>query len=105
MLNYKKTRDPAWFPRMPVGSLLPRSRSGQIGETVTWIIATLVIIGILIIFLVVSSFMSKIKAIHVADVETDMKESNLVKEKTSFAYQLTNYKNKDIIENILKKDD
>jgi TRAP-type mannitol/chloroaromatic compound transport system permease small subunit len=82
--------------------MLNYKKKGQIGETVTWIIATLVIIGILIIFILVSSLMAKIKAIHVGDVKTDMKESNLVKEKTSFAYQLTNNKNKDIIENILK---
>lgn len=102
MLNYrriKKTRDPARLPSI----LLPRSCSGQIGETVTWIIATLIIIGILIIFLVVSSLMSKVKAVRVGDVGTDLKESTLVQQKTSFAYQLTNNKNKEIIENILKE--
>jgi len=87
MLNYRK-----------IGK---KTRSAQVGETVTWIIATLIIIGILIIFLVVSSFMSKIKAIHVGDLGIDMKESNLVKEKTFFAEQL-NSQNKEIIENIIK---
>jgi len=100
MLKYKKskkTRDPA---RMRI---IPRSRSAQVGETVSWVIATLIIVGILIIFLFISVGMSNTKFIKAGNVETDLKEVNLLKEKTSFAYQLTNYKNKDIIENILKQ--
>ena len=80
-------------------------KKAQVGETVSWIIATLIIIGILIIFIVVSSLMSSAKLIHVGSVKIDMKETNLLPEKTSFAYQLTNYKDKDIIENILKEND
>ena len=104
MSNYrknKKTRDPACLSR----ALLPRSRSAQVGETVTWIIATLIIIGILILFIFISSLMSKIKAIRVGNLETDIKITNLLTEKTSFAYQLTNYKNKEIIEGILEEND
>jgi len=80
-----------------------KSKKAQVGETVSWVIATLIIVGILIIFLFVSVLMSKAKFVRIGNVETDLKESNLLKEKTSFAYQLTNYKNKDIIENILKE--
>jgi len=80
-------------------------KEAQIGETVSWIIATLIIIGILIIFILVSSLLSNSKIVRVGNVETDLKKTNLLTEKTSFAHQLTNYKNKDIIENVLKKND
>ena len=78
------------------------SRKAQIGETLTWIIATLVIIGILLLFIFFSSLMSKVKAIRVGNLETDIKVTNVLKEKTSFAHQFVNYKDKELIDNILK---
>jgi len=88
MLNYRKI-----------------GKKAQVGETITWVIATLIIIGILILFILISSLMSKSKAVRIGDVEADIKINNLLTEKTSFAYQLTNSKNKDIIEDILNKND
>jgi len=79
-------------------------KRAQIGETVIWIIATLVIVGVLLLFIFISSLMSKVKTIHVGNLETDVKVTNLLKEKTSFAYQLTDYKNRELIEGILKED-
>jgi len=78
-------------------------KKGQVGETVSWIIATIIIIGILLIFIWISFLMSKVKIVKVGDVETDIKESNLLKEKTSFAHQIAGYRDKEIIDNILKE--
>ncbi len=96
----KKAHDPACSSR----TLIPRSRSAQVGETITWIIATLVIIGILLLFIFFSSLMSKVKAIRVGNLETDVKVTNLLTEKTSFANQLSNYKDKELVDSILKED-
>jgi|GEM_PF-1225625 len=83
--------------------IIKRDKRAQIGETLTWIIATLVIIGILLLFIFFSSLMSKVKAIRVGNLETDVKITNVLKEKTSFAHQLANYKDKELIDNILKE--
>jgi hypothetical protein len=116
----KKTRYPVRFPRTPVGSLLPQSRSnsrphsitraktwdrsGQIGETVTWFVAALIILMVVIIFVFLSFLMSKTKAINVGDVRTDLgKNSDQLTMKTSIAEQLSNNENKQEIEDILKK--
>jgi hypothetical protein len=81
---------------------IDKRKKAQVGETVTWVVATIVIIGILIIFLVVSSIMSKVKAVHMGDVKIDMKGSNLIKEKTFLAEQLNN-QNKEKIESVLNE--
>ena len=79
------------------------SKKGQIGETVTWIPATLIIIGILLIFIGISFLMSKSKAIGIGDVKIDLgKNSEHLAIKTSMAEQLNN-QNKDKIENTLRE--
>lgn len=89
MLNYRKI-----------------SKRGQVGETITWLVATLIIVGILIIFIFFSVLMSKSKVIAIGDVKTDLtKESKSLDMKTFLAHQLANNKNKEIIDNILKQDD
>ncbi len=102
MLKYnKKTRDPARLS-LP---LLPRSSSGQVGETVSWIIATLVIIGILVIFIYISVLMSKIKGTGIISLKLNMeKENSILSEKTLIAHKLADNKNKEVIDNILKED-
>ncbi len=85
--------------------MLRCDKRGQIGETLSWVIATLVIIGILVIFIWISVLMSKVKTIGIGDVRTDLgKESAVLNEKTALAHQLENNKDKEIIDNLLKKD-
>jgi len=85
---------------------LLRSKKGEIGETLTWIVATLIIIGILIIFLFLSSRISSIKKILVEDVKSDLPEESVsLGLKTGLAYNITNEKNKRVITNILGQDD
>jgi hypothetical protein len=82
---------------------LLRSKKGEIGETLTWIVATLIIVGILIIFLFLSA---GIKRILVEDVKSDLpKESVSLGLKTTLAYNITNEKNKQVITNLLRQDD
>lgn len=89
MLNYRKI-----------------GKRAQVGETITWIVATLIIIGILLIFIWISILMSKVKVIGIGNLKTDLtKESVSLNVKTSLAHQIANNKNKEIIDNILKEDD
>ncbi len=89
MLNYRKI-----------------GKRAQIGETITWIIATLIIIGTLVVFIFFSVLMSKVKNIAIGDIKTDLtKESVSLNVKTSLAHQIANNKNKEIIDNILKEND
>jgi hypothetical protein len=81
-----------------------KDKRGQIGETITWIIATVVIIGVLIFFIYLSVLISKTKIIQTLNLQLDVSEkSELLTQKNLFSYQLTNDLNKEMIENILKE--
>ncbi len=78
-------------------------RRGQIGETFTWVFATVIILVIMLVALWISFLISKTKLIAVANVNSDLeKESTVLTVKTSLAEQL-NSQNKQMIEDILKK--
>lgn len=82
---------------------ISRNRSGQIGETATWIVATLIIIGTMILFILFSFLMSKTKAVGAGDVKTDLgKNTERLSVKTSIAEQL-NSQDKQNVENILNE--
>ena len=86
--------------------VLKDKRGAELGETLTWIVATLIIIGILLVFIFFSVLMARVKAIAMENIKTDLpKESAMLTMKTSLAHNLTNGKDKEIIDNILKKDD
>jgi hypothetical protein len=77
------------------------SKRGDIGKTITWIVATIIIVGILILFVYISSVMSTTKIFKVGEVNSDLgKESQVLSMKTSLAYKLNN-SNKEIIDKIL----
>lgn len=83
----------------------PFSKKGQTGETVSWIVATLVIIGILIIFIYISVLMSDAKKINLVDAKTDLpSESSILTEKNFIANEIMNNKNKEMINGILKNE-
>lgn len=97
MLKYKKSN---------CSFLLIKGRKrAQVGETVSWIIATLIIIALLIIFIYLSILISKGKVVRVGGVETDIGEGGLLKEKTLLAYRISDYKDKEVIEDILEEND
>ncbi len=79
-----------------------KNKRGQVGETISWIIATLVIIGIIILFLYISSLMGQLKTIGIGDLSSDYAKFNPLTQKTVLAEQL-NSQNKNLIENILNQ--
>jgi len=80
------------------------NKSGQVGETVSWIVATLIILAILLIFIWISVLMAKVKTIGIGNIQTDSgTKVDLLAQKTSFANQLANNQNKEMIDNILKE--
>jgi Na+-transporting methylmalonyl-CoA/oxaloacetate decarboxylase gamma subunit len=80
-----------------------KNKRGQVGETISWVIATIVIIGVLLIFIYISTLMSKVK--QISEIELSVSGSDikteLLTEKTSLAHQLANNRNKEVIDNIL----
>ena len=80
-------------------------RKGQVGETVSWIIATVVIIGILILFIYISILVSKTKAIGLLNLQSDVADKpELLMQKTSFSHQIAGNLNKEIIDKILEEE-
>ncbi len=76
------------------------NKKAQVGEIVTWITATVIIILILILFIYASSiFAQKTKIVGVKNIKTEIKkETNWLEMKTDFAYQLASQEDKLIIE-------
>ena len=71
------------------------SKKAQIGETMTWVVATIIIVVTLIIFIYVSSLLKEIRNIKLPDLKIDSKEDvNWLETKTSFAHLLSENKNK-----------
>jgi hypothetical protein len=79
-----------------------KSKKGQAAETVSWLIATLVIVGILILFIYASVLMANVKGVSIGNLQTDLaKQSLVLTEKTNISNVIMSNKNKDTIDNIL----
>jgi hypothetical protein len=79
-----------------------KSKKAQTGETISWVVATLVIIGILILFVYISSTLAKAKTVNFGDLKSDLSGKYLVlTEKTAIAYQLSGNENKGVIDKII----
>jgi len=79
-----------------------KNRRGSEGETITWIPATLIIIGALIVFLLLSSFVAKIKVLNSEEVVSNVgEESPVIVVKTFIAHDIADDENKEIIDDIL----
>ena len=76
------------------------NKKAQIGETLTWVVATLIIIFVLIIFIYASVLMSKVKAINPNKLSIKFSETESkigwVEVKTIFAYSLNDEDKKKI---------
>jgi len=77
-----------------------RNRKAQIGETMTWVVATLIIIVILIISVYASFLLAQTR--KKIFVETE-REDDLLMEKSLFAYFLADDTKKNIILNRLEQ--
>jgi hypothetical protein len=98
MLNSKKEKN----RKFSHCSFFLKNSKGQTGETINWVIATLVIIGILILFIYISTLMAKAKSLTVGDLNSDLSKKNLIlSEKTAFAHQLYGNKDKGVIDKII----
>jgi hypothetical protein len=86
-------------------NFLPENRRASIGETLTWVVATLVIVGIMAMFVLGSIGLSKVKEVSsllVSDLSSDFKEkSEILGMKTFLAFELNNA-NKEKIEAVIK---
>ena len=83
-----------------------KSKKAQLGETMTWVIATIIIIGILIIFTFISSLFATENGMVVNLKKTinqdDLTNVDLVKEKTNLALDI-NGNDYDKINNWIKE--
>jgi hypothetical protein len=80
-----------------------KSKKAQTGETISWVIATLVIIVILILFVYTSTIMAKIKVVNFKEVSSDLSgESKVLEEKNIISHIILNNKDKESIEVILQ---
>ncbi len=81
------------------------NKHAQVGEFLTWVIATIVLIVILIIFIYASSVLSITKYLKV-DLSEDSDDSvDWVSSKTEFAYSISSMNKNKIYEWIAKGDE
>ena len=82
-----------------------KNNRAQISELMTWVIATIAIITLLIIFVYVSSvFAQKAKVMKVKNLEVDLgNKENLFEVKTSIAYSYASEGERFIIDNWRKE--
>ena len=75
-------------------------RKGQIGEIMTWVVATIIIVVILILFVYASSVLAqKTKVIKVKGLKIDFKKDvDLLETKIEIVYSLSSDENKEIID-------
>lgn len=81
-------------------TFLEKNRKAQVGEIVTWIVATLIIIVVLITFIYASSILAqKTKIIKVKNLKIGLEEeADWLETKTSLTYSLASEENKQIID-------
>jgi hypothetical protein len=85
-------------------SAFPQNRKAAIGETITWFAATIIIIGALIIFLLLSSLVAKIKVLNSEEVVSNVgEESPVLVVKTLIAHDIADDRNKEVIDNTLEE--
>lgn len=79
------------------------NKKAQVGETMTWVVATIVIIVILILTIYVALILAKTKAIEIGDLKVKEGE-DILNVKTSLAHELANNKNKAAINRWLEEE-
>ena len=81
------------------------SKKAQVGETVTWIVATIVLIAILLIFIFASSILAKSKSLKVNFKANSEEDASWIDSKTQMAYSLNNANRNKIVTWISQKED
>ena len=80
-----------------------KNKKAQIGETITWVVATIIIIAILILSIYVASLLSNTK--KTLTYASEGRKGDILMEKSLFAYFLANETDKEVIYSELKKND
>jgi hypothetical protein len=83
------------------------NKKAQISEIMTWVVATLVILSILIIFIYASSLLAqKTKVIKAKDLKIDLgKEVDWIETKNSITYGFASQSERNIIESWEEQND
>lgn len=81
---------------------LKHNKKGQTGETITWIVATFIIIAILVIGIYTASVLGKTKSIK--EKESFIEEEDIIKAETKMAFETIN-KNKQEINSWIEKEE
>ncbi len=79
-----------------------KNKKAQTGETITWIVATFIIIGILAIGIYTASILGKTKSIK--EKGESIEEKDLIKAETEMAFQI-NSANKNEINSWIEKEE
>ncbi len=102
---------------LPQTSFFPKNQKGQIGETMTWVVATLVIIVILLLSVYAALILAKAKGFKIGELEIEEEEGlyngigyiqfnnggKILDTKTSLAHELANNENKNAIDDFLEE--
>jgi len=83
--------------------MLDDHKKAQLGETMTWVVATITVIFILILSLFLSVKMGEAKEITKVFSEDYESSSDLIMEKTIFVYFLLDESKKDIVYGFLQE--
>jgi len=80
-----------------------KNKRGEIGKTITWIVSTLIIVGILILFIYISSGISNFKSLKSSDVFTNLSSNSQIFEMKTFIALKINNIDREKIEDTLKR--
>jgi predicted Holliday junction resolvase-like endonuclease len=65
------------------------NKRGQVGETITWVISTIILIVILIVFVFASVELSKVKSLKVNLKANSEESADWINSKTQMAYSIS----------------
>jgi ABC-type sulfate transport system permease component len=78
------------------------NKKGEIPETFTWVFATPIIVGVLVLFLIISVMLFGVKSISIREVQSDVSdESPIFSMKTSLAHGSIGNLNKEAIDAVI----
>jgi len=68
--------------------MLNNNKRAQVGESITWVVATIILIVVLIIFVYVASALAKVKEIKLTSSEDLDNSANWIDSKNQIAYSI-----------------
>jgi hypothetical protein len=83
--------------------MLNRNKKAAIGETLTWTVATFIIVTMIILFLFFSGLMARLKSVSVDSGNIAVDGEDLIESKTSLALDIEDAK-EDYIEDWIKEE-